>query len=47
VLLLRFYGQMSFVEIAEEIGCPLGTTLSHCRRGLETLRTLLVGEARP
>jgi RNA polymerase sigma-70 factor, ECF subfamily len=41
VLLLRYYGQMSFAEIAEEIGCPLSTALSHCRRGLETLRTLL------
>jgi RNA polymerase sigma-70 factor, ECF subfamily len=42
VLLLRYYGQMGFAEIAETIGCPLSTTLSHCRRGLETLRTLLV-----
>jgi RNA polymerase sigma-70 factor, ECF subfamily len=41
VLLLRFYGQMSFAEIAAEIGCPLSTALSHCRRGLEALRTLL------
>ena len=46
VLLLRFYGQMGFAEIAEEIGCPLGTALSHCRRGLETLRTLLVEESK-
>jgi RNA polymerase sigma-70 factor, ECF subfamily len=42
VLLLRYYGQMSFAEIAETIGCPLGTALSHCHRGLETLRKLLV-----
>ncbi len=42
VLLLRYYGQLSFAEIAAEIGCPLNTTLSHCRRGLETLRKLLV-----
>ena len=42
VLLLRYYGQLSFAEIAEMIGCPLNTTLSHCRRGLETLRRLLV-----
>ncbi len=45
VLLLRFYGQMGFAEIAAEIGCPLGTALSHCRRGLETLRALLVEES--
>jgi len=42
VLLLRYYGQMSFVEIAEAIGCPLSTALSHCHRGLKTLRNILV-----
>ena len=42
VLLLRYYGQFSFAEIAEMIDCPLNTTLSHCRRGLEALRALLV-----
>jgi RNA polymerase sigma-70 factor (ECF subfamily) len=41
VLLLRYYGQLSFAEIAEALGCPLGTALSHCRRGLEALRKLL------
>jgi RNA polymerase sigma-70 factor, ECF subfamily len=42
VLLLRYYGQFTFAEIAEMIDCPLNTTLSHCRRGLEALRALLV-----
>jgi RNA polymerase sigma-70 factor, ECF subfamily len=42
VLLLRYYGQMNFAEIAAAVDCPLNTTLSHCRRGLETLRKLLV-----
>jgi RNA polymerase sigma-70 factor, ECF subfamily len=42
VLLLRYYGQLSFAEIAEMVDCPLNTALSHCRRGLEALRTLLV-----
>ena len=42
VLLLRYYGQFSFADIAATIDCPLNTTLSHCRRGLETLRKLLV-----
>ena len=41
VLLLRYYGQFGFAEIAEMIDCPLGTTLSHCRRGLEALRRQL------
>jgi RNA polymerase sigma-70 factor, ECF subfamily len=42
VLLLRYYGQFSFAEIAKMIDCPLNTTLSHCRRGLESMRALLV-----
>jgi RNA polymerase sigma factor (sigma-70 family) len=43
VLLLRYYGQMSFAEIAEIVDCPLSTALSHCRRGLLALRKLMVG----
>jgi RNA polymerase sigma-70 factor, ECF subfamily len=42
VLLLRYYGQFTFAEIADMIGCPLNTTLSHCRRGLQALQALLV-----
>ena len=42
VLLLRYYGQMDFQEIADTLQTPLNTALSHCRRGLETLRRLLV-----
>jgi RNA polymerase sigma-70 factor (ECF subfamily) len=42
VLLLRYYGQMEFQEIAETLQTPLNTALSHCRRGLEALRKLLV-----
>ena len=45
VLLLRYYGQLSFAEIAATIDCPLNTTLSHCRRGLEALRQLFVEKA--
>jgi len=44
VLLLRYYGQLSFAEIAESVGCPINTALSHCRRGLETLRKIMVEE---
>ncbi len=44
VLLLRYFGQLSFRQIAEIIDCPLGTTLSHCHRALTTLRGLLVEE---
>lgn len=42
VLLLRYYGDLSFAEIASVMGCPLGTALSHCHRGLKTLREELV-----
>jgi len=42
VLLMRYYGQMSFSDIAEIVGCPLNTALSHCHRGLRALRKLLV-----
>ncbi len=41
VLLLRYYGQLNFAEIAEITESPLSTTLSHCRRGMEALRKLL------
>jgi len=41
VLLLRFYGSMEFHEIARTMNCPLGTVLSHCRRGLLALREIL------
>ncbi len=41
VLLLRYYGNLDFNQIATTLGCPLGTALSHCRRGLLALRKLL------
>ena len=41
VLLLRYYGQMSFAEIAQATECPLNTALTHCHRGLEALRKVL------
>ena len=42
VLLLRYFGQMEFQEIADTLQTPLNTAPSHCRRGLESLRKLLV-----
>ncbi len=42
VLLLRYYGGLSFAEIATTMECPVSTALSHCHRGLITLRRLLV-----
>ncbi len=41
VLLLRYFSDMTFEQIAETMNCPLGTALSHCRRGLIAMRKLL------
>lgn len=38
VLLLRYFADLSFEQIAETLDCPLSTALSHCRRGLIALR---------
>lgn len=40
VLLLRYYGDMTFAQIAQIMDCPLNTALSHCRRGLLALRAV-------
>jgi RNA polymerase sigma-70 factor, ECF subfamily len=42
VLLLRYFGDLDFESIAEEMQSPLGTVLSHCHRGLAKLRKLMV-----
>lgn len=41
VLLLRFFGDLDFAEIAHALELPLNTVLSHCRRGLLALRKQL------
>ena len=41
VLLLRYYSDLDFAEIAEQMGVPLNTALSHARRGLLALKKLL------
>lgn len=38
IILLRYYGQHTFSEIAEIIDSPLNTVLSHFRRGLLLLK---------
>jgi RNA polymerase sigma-70 factor, ECF subfamily len=38
ILLLRYFGQCGFNDIAKTVGCPVSTALSHCHRGLELLR---------
>lgn len=41
-LLLRYFGDMDFHEIGEQLGAPLSTVLSHGRRGLLALKRLLM-----
>ena len=44
-LLLRYYGNLEFNEIAAQLCCPLNTVLSHNRRGLSVLRQMLAEKA--
>ena len=41
LVMMRFYSQMSFKEIAESRREPIGTTLSKVHRGLKKLRELM------
>jgi RNA polymerase sigma-70 factor (ECF subfamily) len=44
MILLRHFGEMSFKEIAEICGCPLGTVLARVHRGYKALRQWMGGE---
>lgn len=41
IILLRFFGQMSFKELAETFQAPLGTVLARVHRGLKALRKMM------
>lgn len=41
VMMLRHFSQMSFKEIAEMAGVPLGTALARAHRGLKRLREIM------
>ena len=41
MVILRHFGELSFKEIAEIFGCPLGTALAKVHRGVRTMRRLL------
>jgi len=41
VLLLRYYGNMKFIEIAEMLGCPLNTALGRMHKAMLKLKALL------
>lgn len=43
VLLLRYYGEMKFVEIAELLGCPLNTALGRMHKAMLKLKELMEG----
>ncbi len=43
LIMLRFYGQLSFKELSQLRGEPIGTTLSKVHRGLKKLRELMGG----
>jgi len=45
VILLRHFSQMSFKEVAEAMGTPLGTALARAHRGLAKLRRLMEEDA--
>jgi RNA polymerase sigma-70 factor, ECF subfamily len=45
VLLLRYYGNLKFVEIAEMLGCPLNTALGRMHKAMIRLRQLLAEDA--
>lgn len=44
VLSLRYFSQMGFTEIAEDLEMPLNTVLSHAYRGLSALKKLFFEE---
>jgi RNA polymerase sigma-70 factor (ECF subfamily) len=45
VVALRFFGDLSLYEIAEQTGRPLGTVKTHLHRGLSRLKLALDGVA--
>jgi RNA polymerase sigma-70 factor, ECF subfamily len=44
VLALRFFADMQLEEIAETLGCPLGTVKSNLHKAVHALRGLLLGK---
>ena len=47
VLLLRYYGNMKFSDIADVLGCPVNTALTRAHKALLKLRDAMSAEPRP
>ena len=45
VLLLRYYSNLKFVEIAQMLGCPLNTALGRMHKAMIKLKTMMEQEA--
>jgi RNA polymerase sigma-70 factor (ECF subfamily) len=41
VLLLRYYSELKFVEIAEMLGCPLNTALGRMHKAMQKLKQMM------
>ena len=41
VLMLRYYSNLKFVEIAEMLGCPLNTALGRMHKAILRLRQVM------
>ena len=41
VLMLRYYSNLKFVEIAEVLGCPLNTALGRMHKAMLKLKDLM------
>jgi len=41
VLLMRYYGNMKFVDIAQSLGCPLNTALGRMHKAMQRLKELM------
>ncbi|MFD8590602.1 SigE family RNA polymerase sigma factor [Streptomyces sp. NPDC059637] len=46
-VVLRYYQDLSDRQVAETLGCPVGTARSHASRGVARLRRLLVDVVEP
>lgn len=46
-VVLRYYQDLPEAQVAEALGCPLGTARSHASRGIARLRQLLADAIEP